>query len=117
MATLTLSQEADLALEVMGVKAVTQNSSSADNAAAQKAVNAVYLSERRNGLCPFASTAFPEWAQYPVAYMAAVLLSGTYGISGDSLQKIMALAAGGRGQLVEQMRGKIHPVPVKMEYF
>jgi hypothetical protein len=117
LATLARSEMADRALRALGILAAGQNASSEDANRAMEAVDTVYYSMRKEGLAPFAVSAWPEWAQSAAAHLVALELAPTFGISGARLGALTTLAAKGRSDLATQMFGKRHPVAIKADYF
>lgn len=117
MATLTRAEVAERALQALGVLAAGQDAVAEDTNRAGEAVDYVHALLRKEGLAPWATSAVPEWAQSAFIHLVAVELVPTFGVSGERLQSLMALADKGRKDLCIQMFGERHQLPVKAYYF
>jgi len=117
MATWTQSNWADKSLEYLGVKGAGQSASSEDGNIASEAALSVYKQLRKVGLCPFAITAIPEWAQLPLKKYLAAELCGEFGVSGQRKAELMQDQARAMRELQTQVAGYVHPLPTRSEYF
>lgn len=117
MATLTQSEMANRALEVLGVKHAGQDPSNEDSNRAQEAVLSAWYRLRKEGVAPFAVSAVPEWAQTALAHIVALDLAAVFGVSGERYQLLAAGALQGRRDMATQAAGKRHYVPVEFDEF
>ena len=110
MATKTRSQMVDLTLQRLGVLAAGQNATAADSALVGSVVDSIHDQLRKRGLAPFATSAFPSWAQAPFAKILAEEVAPYFG-------KQMPGRQDGERDLAEQMSAKVHPRPVEFKAY
>lgn len=117
MATKTRAEMINWVLEHLGVKAATATVTAEDSTAAGRVIDSVHARLRREGLAPFATSAFPEWAQQPFVDIVAPELAGTYLIGGERLQRLEIGREHGRREIARQVASMKHPIRTKGFYF
>lgn len=117
MADMTKTEVADLVLEHLGIKSITQRSSTGDNKKAQVAVQSAYEQLRKLRLCPFAVSAVPEWAQISLAKYTALDLANAYGKDAQEYSILAADRRSGLHELQAAVSGYRQPQPVKSRFY
>ena len=114
---MVLTEIADAALELVGVKALSQDSSTEDQTKAGVVAEQVYDRLVGKGLAVFDSGSVPSWAQGPFIDLVAADLLPVYGVSAERAQIVAAKAAGAIGRLTEQIAQNRPRLPVRARYF
>ena len=83
MATLTQAELRNRILEHLGVKAAGQSASAEDSGLVDEALESSHSILRKFGLCPFALTAIPDWAQPGLRDYVAADVSPAFGKAVD----------------------------------
>jgi hypothetical protein len=117
VATLTLAETADLALETIGIKAVGQSATTEDRATGEAAVTRVHAMLRAEELAPFATSDVPEWAQEALIHLAALSMCTNYGITGARKAEVEKMAAKGRVDMATQASGANAQGPIRTRYY
>ncbi|OFW58440.1 MAG: hypothetical protein A2Y75_01650 [Candidatus Solincola sediminis] len=112
MATMTSQALTLRALERLGVKASDQPASAEDTILAQEQFDAAFAEYRYIGLCPFESSAIPEWAQDGLMQVVASRCSPFFGLGENP-----ALEDLGRKKLAAQVSQTGFGVPVRAVYY
>lgn len=113
MATKTKAQLADMVLEHLGVLATGQSATEEDASKVETAIDGAWAILRKPGLVPFATSAIPEWAQFPLRDFVAGLVGKDFGF-GDSFKPGQDE---GRKELARQVAGRKHPRRVVADFF
>lgn len=117
MATYEKADIADKALEILGVKAAGQDSIAEDSNRAQESVDSVYQLLRREDLAPFSVSSVPDWAYSALAHMVAIDLAPLFGVGGERVQMVAAVASSGRQELIKQANLVREDSRVEADYF
>ena len=117
MATKTRAEMISWVLENIGIKAATVTARDEDSTKAGRAIDALFERHRKDGLAPYATSAFPEWAQQPFVDLASRDLLPIYRIGGEMAKLIMAAAERGQMELHKQVAGVKHPRRVTATYY
>lgn len=101
MAVMVLTEIADYALEILGVKAVDQDSSSADQSKASAVAEQQYDRLITKGLAVFDSSSVPDWAQEPFAALTAEFCLAVFSVPAERAAMVLRQSSGAIGRLTE----------------
>lgn len=104
-------------LEYLGQKPAGQAATAEDDTLCQQVIDSVFAQLDKLGLVLFASSAIPEWAQWPLTKYIAAEIGPSFGVTGQRLAELTAGKAEARRELQEQVAGQKQHVPSKAEYF
>lgn len=104
-------------LEYIGQKPAAQAASSEDDILCQAVIDSVFSQLDKLGLVTFASSAIPEWAQWPLVKYVAAEVGPSFGVTGQPLAELEMGQAKARRELQEQTAGQRQHTPGKAEYF
>lgn len=117
MATKTRAEMISFMLEHIGVRAANQSARAEDSTLAGTVLDSLHTRLRKEGLAPYATSAFPEWAQIPFAEVAGPELAPSFRIGGEAYAVLEQRAAHGYREMQRQTSGYRHPIPIKGSYF
>ena len=117
MATKTRAEMIAWTLENIGVKASTVTARAEDDTKAGRALDSLYARLRKEGLAPYATSAFPDWAQQPFVDLLSLDLAPIYSLQPGRVQVISDAASRGRIELAKQVAGMKHPRRVRATYY
>ncbi len=100
-----------MCLERLGVLAAGQSVSANDLAAVGPVLDSLHDQLRKKGLAPFATSAFPMWAQQPFTKALAEEVGPIFGRMQPGGREV------GEKELAEQLSGKRHARPTKVQSF
>jgi len=115
MADMTRAQMIDKVLQRLGVLGAGQSASAEDADLVGKTLDGIHSQYRKLRLAPFATSAFPDWAQEPYAKIIAAQVAPYFG-KGDDMA-VREDARKGHQELGEQLQGEALGAPVRAEYF
>lgn len=96
----------------LGVLAAGQTASAEDSTLVGGVLDSLVSQYRHRGLAPFATSAFPEWAQEPFAKIISADAGPYFG-----KYEMQAERKVGERELAEQMQGKRHGARIKARYY
>jgi hypothetical protein len=117
MADWTKAMLSSNVLQYLGVTPAGQAASSEDDTLCQSVIDSVHEQLEKLGLAPFATSAIPEWAQWPLVKYVAMETAPAFGVTGQRLVELAAGQVSGRRELEQQTAGRVHPVRGKAQYF
>ena len=117
MSDKTRAEMITLVLQRLGVVGQGQSASADDSAVTGEVIDSVHSRLRKDRLAPFATSAFPDWAQVSFADIAASELLVPFGVGGERAQLIRAGAVRGRMELARQVASYRHNVPVRGHFY
>lgn len=104
-------------LEHLGVIAAGETPATADQTWVDEAIDAAHERLRKLGYAPFATSAFPSWAQIPFRDVVAGDVAQSYGMSGQRLLEFKQGARDGVTELAKQVAGYRHNLTIKGSFF
>lgn len=110
----TLSEKV---LEYIGQKPAGQAAAPEDDSLCQSVIDSVFSQLDKTGLVLFASSAIPEWAQWPLVKYVSAEIAPSFGITGQRLMELTAGKSEARRELAAQVAGQQQRIPAKADYF
>lgn len=117
MATKTRAEMISRVLTRLGVLAAGQTATDEDSDLAGEVLDSLHKSHTKRGLAPYATTAYPEWAQRSVVKIAAHELASDFGITGQRLAEFAQAAIGAERDLSEQVAAQSHAAPTRFKAY
>ena len=112
MATWTKAELAAKVLEYVGVVPAGQSAAAEDSTLVESVIDSVHDQLDSEQLVPFATSAIPTWAQWPLVKYLAVEVGPAFGKPFPEQLKMRA-----RQELERSSAGYRHPIEGKTRYF
>ena len=114
MSTWTKAKLASRVLEDLGVLAAGQAADAGDSKLVEDAIDSVYSILRRKGLCPFLTSAIPDWAQPALTDYVKTVIGPAFGRRMSFIEK-KKIQEESEARL--QPPEMLHPVPIRIRDF
>jgi hypothetical protein len=112
VADMTRANMIDKVLQRLGVLAAGQSANANDAALVGDALDSNHAQYRKRRLAPFATSAFPDWAQEPFAKIISAEVAPYFGIRGLGNEKL-----DGESDLYEQLESRRNYRPARFKAF
>ena len=112
MADLTRAQMIDKAMKRISVLPAGQSATAEEKVDVGRSLDSVHSGLRARGLAPFATSAFPDWAQEAFAQVMSYYIGPYFGVAVPRSE-----VTEGESELIRQLKTHSQGNPIRANYF